>query len=123
MEYTVYRESFTEKVHELSISVFLFAIFCIALNLCQPFLFGQDLDWKVRDYLHALREVVNISIVIGTATGIIRRHDSNLLAVNGGYIVLTKPWAQYLLERMGYVKRKATSTAKVIGDDLASLKK
>ena len=37
--------------------------------------------------------------------------------------MLTKPWAQYLLERMGYVKRKATSTAKVTVDDLASLKK
>ena len=62
-------------------------------------------------------------IAIAAATGIIRRHDSNLLAVNGGYIVLTKPWALYLLERMGYVKRKATSSAKVTVDDLASLKR
>jgi len=67
--------------------------------------------------------VVNTSIAIRAATGIIRKHESNLLAVNGGYIVLTKPWAQYLLERMGYMKRKATSTAKVTVDDLASLKK
>jgi len=43
-----------------------------------------------------------------------------LLAVNGGYIALTKIWAQHLLERMGYMKRKVTSTAKVTVDDLAS---
>jgi len=46
-----------------------------------------------------------------------------LLAVNGGCIVLTKPWAQYLLEQMGYMKRKATSSAKVTVDDLASLER
>ena len=48
--------------------------------------------------------VVNTSIAIAAATGIVRRHDSNLLAVNGGHIVITKHWAQYLMERMGYVK-------------------
>jgi len=42
--------------------------------------------------------VVNTSIAIAATLGIIRRHNSNLLAVNGGYIVFTKPWDQYLLE-------------------------
>ena len=72
----------------------------------RPLLLGQELDRQVQAYLMSLREaggVVNTSIAIAAATGIIRRHDSNLLAVNGGHIVLTKHWAQYLLQRMGYV--------------------
>ena len=73
----------------------------------------------------ALRDaggVVNTSIAIAAANGIVRRHDSNLLAVNGGHILLTKHWAQYLMERMGYVKRKATTKAKITVENLAALK-
>ena len=66
--------------------------------------------------------VVNTAIVISAATGIVRRHNSNLLATNGGHIVLTKHWAQYMLHRMGYVKRKATSKAKVTVENLQALK-
>ena len=76
-------------------------------------------------YLISLCEaggVVNTSIAIAAAMGIVRRHDSNLLAVNGGHIILTKHWAQYLLQRMGYVKRKASSKAKITVENLASLK-
>lgn len=91
----------------------------------RPLLLGQDLDRQVRTYLTSLRDVggvVNTSIAIAAATGIIRRHNSNLLAVNGGHIVLTKYWAQYLMQRMGFVKRKATSKAKVTVENLAVLK-
>ena len=77
-------------------------------------LLGKDLDLKVQAYIASLREaggVVNTAIVIAAATGIVRRHNSNLLAANGGHIVLTKHWAHYMLQRMVYVKRKATSKA------------
>jgi len=40
----------------------------------------------------------------------------------GGHILLTKHWAQYLMERMGYVKWKATTKAKVTVENLAALK-
>ena len=83
------------------------------------------MDRQVRVYLTSLRDVggiVNTSIAIAAATGIIRRHNSNLLAVNGGHIVLTKHWAQYLMQRMGFVKIKATSKAKVTVKNLAVLK-
>ena len=91
----------------------------------RPLLLGPELDRQVQDYLISLREaggVVNTLIAIAAATGIVRRHDSNLLAVNGGHIILTKHWAQYLLQRMGYVKRKASSKAKITVENLASLK-
>ena len=44
--------------------------------------------------------------------------DSNLLARNGGHIVLTKHWAKHLLGRMGFVKRRASTKAKVGVEDL-----
>ena len=56
------------------------------------------------------------------ALGMVKKKDSNLLAVNGGHIVITKRWASYLLERMGYVKRKACSKAKVAVPNFDELK-
>jgi len=44
--------------------------------------------------------------------------DANLLT----RVDLSKGWAQYLLKRMGYVKRKATSKAKVTVDNFAEIK-
>ena len=56
---------------------------------------------------------MNARIVIAYATGILQRRNSNLLAVNSGHVVLTKEWARYVLKRMGYVKQKSHSKAKV----------
>ena len=82
----------------------------------RPFLLGEDLDRQVRTYLTDLRangSPVNTAITLGVAEGIIKNEDSNLLATNGGHIVLTKHWAKGLLTRMGFVKRRSTTTAKV----------
>ena len=57
--------------------------------------------------------VVNSAIVRAAARGIILAKDANLLEENGGGINLTKDWANRLLARMGYVKRKATTKAKI----------
>ena len=81
-----------------------------------PLLLGETLDQQVQAYLHMLRDsggVINTSIAIAAATGIVRKKDSNLFAANGGHIVLTNHWSQYLLQRMEYVKRKSTAKAKV----------
>ena len=45
--------------------------------------------------------------------GVVKCHDSNLLQCNGGHILLAKHRAKYLQERMGFVKRRASTTAKV----------
>ena len=66
--------------------------------------------------------MVNTAIAIGCTEGIIRNKDSNLLAANGGHIVLTKSWSKHLLERMGYVKRRASSKAKVNIDNFEAVK-
>ena len=40
-------------------------------------------------------------------------YDANLLLTNGGPIDISKEWAKRLLRRMGLVKRKGTTKAKV----------
>ena len=71
----------------------------------RPLLLGNELEKQVKTYIGYLRErgaVVNATIVLGVAQGIMRNHNSNLLACNGGHICLGKPWAENLLSRMGY---------------------
>ena len=56
------------------------------------------------------------AITLGVAEGIVKNEDSNLLATNGGHIiiiVLTKHWAKGLLTRMGFIKRRSATMAKV----------
>ena len=74
------------------------------------------MDRQVQAYLTYLRSTglpVNTAITLGVAEEIVKNEDSNLLATNGGHIVLTKYWAKGLLTRMGFVKRRSTTTAKV----------
>ena len=82
----------------------------------RPFMLGEELEIQVRAYLTALREngaVVNTAIAIRCAEGIVKSKDSNLLAANGGHIVLTKHWGKHLLTCMGFVKRRASTKAKI----------
>ena len=50
---------------------------------------------------------------MASATGIVRKKDSKILAENGGHVVLAKDWAHYLLLQMGYIRRKANSKVKI----------
>ena len=55
-------------------------------------LLGIDLDKEVQAYLRTIRKAgcpVNTAVTLGAATGLVGRKDSNLLAANGGPIVLT----------------------------------
>ena len=86
---------------------------------------GDKLDWQVQAYLLDFSEgatVVNTAIAIGCAQGLIKHYDSNLLECNGGPIVLTKSWAKFLIQRMGFVKRWASSTGKVSAENFKFLK-
>ena len=81
-----------------------------------PLLLGAVLDKEVQDYVKNLREagaVINSAIVRAAAEGIVKNHDSNLLQCNGGHIVITKSWAKSFLDRIGFVKRRASTKAKV----------
>lgn len=44
--------------------------------------------------------------------GIVMSEDKQLISENGGPITLTKTWAYSLLQRMNFVKRRRSCTAK-----------
>ena len=91
----------------------------------RPLLIGEELDKQVHDYLHVLRKhgtPVNIAIVIACGEGIVKSKDANLLAVNDGTITLSKDWAKYVLKRMGWVKRRSSTKAKVMAQNFDKVK-
>ena len=65
-------------------------------------------------YIREVVTAVNALIVRSAGTAIIQRRDPGLLASAGGSVVLTKDWARYVLQWMGYVKRKATPKQKLL---------
>lgn len=66
----------------------------------RPLFLGEELDKKVKSYLNAMRSrgaVVNTSVVVGVANGIVSSESDSYLARNGGHIEITKHWAKNLL--------------------------
>ena len=79
----------------------------------RPLLLGEEFERKVQLYLGAIREsgrAVNTAIAMGAARGIILKLNRTMLVENGGHVDLTKAWAKGLLGRMGYVKRRGTTS-------------
>ncbi len=77
----------------------------------RPLLMGA-LDSKVQLLLNKIRDsggVVNSRIAISVARGLLLYYSPSLLLENGGHLDLTRNWALSLLERMKFVKRKATT--------------
>ena len=82
----------------------------------RPLLLGVELDAAVQEYVRSLREangVVNTIVVMAVAEGIISARNVSKLSSHGGHIVITKSWARSLLNRMGYVKRKCSTSGKI----------
>ena len=81
----------------------------------RPLLLGNELDDRVKRYIKDVRAAgtpIDTTVVMASGETIVRT-DKKLLKENGGPINITKSWAKLLLSRIGYVKRKACSTAKV----------
>lgn len=78
-------------------------------------------DENLRDYLKQLRSeggIVSTQIVISAATGILKHHDKSLLQ----RINLSKTWAESVLNRMSFVRRKGTKTGRTVPADFPELK-
>ena len=91
----------------------------------RPKLLNTDIDDHVQSYVRAVRDtggVINRKIVISAALGITRSLKPSLLPENGGSLELGKPWAESILRRMGFVKRKGTKAARKLPDNFADLK-
>ena len=74
-----------------------------------------DLDQEVQKYIRALRAAgtaISVPLVLAAAQGIIDAKDRTLLVENGGSINLTRSWGNSLMQRMGFVRRAATTQAK-----------
>ena len=74
-----------------------------------------DVDTKVQAYIKALRKAgtpVNVNIVLAAAEGVVTAVDRTLLKKNGGTIELKRTWAQSLMRRMKFVKRRGSTQAK-----------
>ena len=92
----------------------------------RPCLLRENLDTEVQTILKAMHQsgaVVNTSIAIATATGVVSKRDKSLLVENGGSVELMKNWAKSLLHRMGFVKRRGNTKAKVTVEDFEAHKK
>ena len=93
----------------------------------RPFLLGKDIDEKVQLYLKKTREgggTVSARGTMAAARGIVLKLNHSLLAEFGGPVTLCKPWAQSLLRRMGFVRRKVTTAKSKHNDaDFAKLEK
>ena len=82
----------------------------------RPLLLGSELDDQVKCYIKDARAAgtpIDTTVVMASGEAIVRKTDKNLLKDSGGPIDITKTWAKSLLSRLGFVKRKANSTAKV----------
>lgn len=72
-------------------------------------------DDDVCKYIRSLREaggIVNCSIVIAAAKGILTLKNPGLMKEHGCPICLNSSWAELFLCRLGFVKRKGTKAAR-----------
>ena len=67
--------------------------------------------------------VIITHIVFRIGKSIVMGKDSNLLAYNGEGIVLMKDWARNVLRRMGIVKQRAKTKAKVTVEEFIETEK
>jgi hypothetical protein len=91
----------------------------------RPLLVGSELDKAIQDYINALRAsggVVNTTIVLAAAEGIIGARYPGKLKKQGGDLILTRDWAKSLMIRMKFVKRKVSNAGKVLVSELEELK-
>ena len=87
----------------------------------RPLMLGDQLDDAVIEHLQSIRTeggVINSTIVVATATGIVKEMNSGLLAEHGGSLNISKSWAKSLLNRMGWVKCKGTKAARKVPDNI-----
>jgi len=80
-----------------------------------PLMIGKESDREVKHYVTYMRSTgtaVKTAVVI---EGILLQEAPDLLS----RVNLNKGWVQYVLQRMGFVKRKAKSKAKVTVEDFS----
>ena len=91
----------------------------------RPLALPVELDQAVQAYIRSIRlagGIVNRSIVIAGARGIILHRNKTLLTEFGGTVDLSKTLAISLMNRMGLVRRKGTKEARKKPGDFGDIK-
>ena len=91
----------------------------------RPLLVGNKVDAEIQTIVKGVHDsgaVINTAIVTGIAKGVLDKRDMSLLSENGGPIDPGKNLAKSLLYRMGFVKRRGNTKAKVTVDHCDELK-
>ena len=68
------------------------------------------------------RLVLNTSVLIAAAKGLVLHHDSNWLKENGGHLELSTYWAKGRLRKLGFSKRRVTTKASLTHVDFEERK-
>ena len=82
-------------------------------------------DRQVQEYILSIclaGSIVNTSVAIAAAKGLLLAKNRCLLPEYGGNLELKKSWARSLLIRMGFVKCKGTTSGKITVDELDAIK-
>lgn len=85
----------------------------------------SEFDGHVQEYVRVLRHaggVVNTEVVIASARGLIMARNCSLMCEFGAHLDPDKPWAKSFLRRMGFVKRRATTSACLAVVDFEAVK-
>ena len=67
--------------------------------------------------MRSQQAVINSNVVLSIARALLLKDNRMLLMEFGGPITLEKEWARNVLKRMGFSKRRGTSTSKVTPAD------
>ena len=70
---------------------------------------GEKLDENIQGLIRGTRKaggVINTSVVVAMAMGIVSTKDPSLLHENGGHLVITSSWAKSLLKRIAWICEK-----------------
>ena len=84
-------------------------------------LLPEEIDEKVISTIKSMREsgsVINYNIIIAIANGVIQANDCTLLKEYGGNIELRYQWCLSITRRLGFVKRKVTTSKLLLAPGL-----
>ena len=90
-----------------------------------PLLLLDGMEAQVQAYIRNAKDCgcpVTSSVVIATASGVVKKMKRILLEDKRGPLSINKSWAKSFLCRVGFVKRKVTTTFKVTPENFDSLK-
>ena len=91
----------------------------------RPLLLGDYLDRQLWAYVAEIRQmglVVNTSVLIAAAKGLVLHHNRNWLRENGGHLELLTHWAKGRLRKLGFLKRRVTTKASLTSIDFEERK-